>query len=424
MRLSNIKLGSVFLALCLAFVGPSWAADNYTVKDSTGATKTIRAKDVGAGILSTTHTVANSSGTMIDPATSTKQPALGTAGTPSADVITVQGSGSGTPIPVSAASLPLPSGAATAANQVPPKAEDAAHVSGDLGTMTLTVRSDAIGATAGTAGDYQPLITDASGRLWVNCSTGCSGGTQFAEDAVHTTGDVGTVALGIRKDTASALAGADGDYTTSIYDASGRLWVNVGADAVQGATSDTSSSNTMFGALLAIKAAAQDTTTATPSDVTKIGGTTVATGNGVAGAGAQRVTIASDNTAFAVNANLTAATTGGCTPYGLASAATTNATNIKASVGTLCSLSVINTTATLYYLRLYNAASAPTCSSATNFVLTVPIPASATGAGVVVNTGSFGWAFSTGISFCLTGGGSSTDNTSAATGVYLAASYK
>jgi hypothetical protein len=46
-------------------------------------------------------------------ATSAKQPAIGTAGTPSADVISVQGVSGGTPQPVSAASLPLPSGAAT-----------------------------------------------------------------------------------------------------------------------------------------------------------------------------------------------------------------------------------------------------------------------------------------------------------------------
>jgi hypothetical protein len=32
--------------------------------------------------------------------------------------------------------------------------------------------------------------------------------------------------------------------------------------------------------------------------------------------------------------------------------------------------------------------------------------------------------YSSGIGFCLTGGGSSTDNTNAATGVYLALLYK
>jgi predicted secreted protein len=59
-------------------------------------------------------------------ATAAKQPALGTAGTPSSDVITVQGAASMTALkvdgsavtqPVSAASLPLPTGASTAANQ-------------------------------------------------------------------------------------------------------------------------------------------------------------------------------------------------------------------------------------------------------------------------------------------------------------------
>lgn len=59
-------------------------------------------------------------------ATAAKQPALGTAGTPSADVITVQGTASMTALkvdgsavtqPVSAASLPLPTGASTSANQ-------------------------------------------------------------------------------------------------------------------------------------------------------------------------------------------------------------------------------------------------------------------------------------------------------------------
>lgn len=49
-----------------------------------------------------------------------------------------------------------------------------------------------------------------------------------AEDAAHTSGDKGFLALGVRSDTASTLASANGDYTLPIYDASGRLWVNVG----------------------------------------------------------------------------------------------------------------------------------------------------------------------------------------------------
>jgi hypothetical protein len=47
------------------------------------------------------------------------------------------------------------------------KAEDAAHSSGDVGVMALAVRKDAAVATA-AADDYTPVLTDAEGRLWVN----------------------------------------------------------------------------------------------------------------------------------------------------------------------------------------------------------------------------------------------------------------
>lgn len=49
--------------------------------------------------------------------TAAKQPALGTAGASSTDVISVQGIASGTALPVSAASLPLPSSASTSTKQ-------------------------------------------------------------------------------------------------------------------------------------------------------------------------------------------------------------------------------------------------------------------------------------------------------------------
>lgn len=51
------------------------------------------------------------------------------------------------------------------------------------------------------------------------------------EDTAHASGDKGVMALVVRKDTAAALAGTDGDYAPLEVDASGRLWVNVGAMA-------------------------------------------------------------------------------------------------------------------------------------------------------------------------------------------------
>lgn len=45
------------------------------------------------------------------------------------------------------------------------------------------------------------------------------------EDAAHTSGDGGIMALGVRQDSAAALAGADADYMPMIFDAQGRQWV-------------------------------------------------------------------------------------------------------------------------------------------------------------------------------------------------------
>jgi hypothetical protein len=108
---------------------------------------------------------------------------------------------------------------------------------------------------------------------------------------------------------------------------------------------------------------------------------------------------------------------------GVGSAASTNATNCKASPGNLYGVRAVNTTATLYYLRLYNTASAPTCSSSTGFLESIPIPASATGAGIVAMT-PLPLGYSTGISFCLTAGSANNDNTNAATGVFATLYYK
>lgn len=110
------------------------------------------------------------------------------------------------------------------------------------------------------------------------------------------------------------------------------------------------------------------------------------------------------------------------TPVHYLSAASTNATNVKASAGTVTSVTAVNTTATLYYLKLYDKASAPTCGTDTP-VQTYPVPASATGAGLTVNPVN-GFAFSLGIGFCLTGGIADADTASAATGVAINLGYK
>lgn len=154
-----------------------------------------------------------------------------------------------------------------------------------------------------------------------------------------------------------------------------------------------------------------------------VGGNTVLTGNGTTGTGSQRVTIASDQTGFDVTPVPTATSGDTALRCILVSAASTNSTNCKNAAGNVYGFRFVNTTGTIYYLRMYNASSAPTCSSATGFIESIPIPASTSGAGIVAMEPS-GEGYSTGIGFCFTGGSSSTDNTNAAVGVFGTILYK
>lgn len=101
----------------------------------------------------------------------------------------------------------------------------------------------------------------------------------------------------------------------------------------------------------------------------------------------------------------TAAATGGATPFKLISAATTNATNVKAAAGQLYHLQVNNINAAVRYLKLYNKASAPTVGTDVP-VQTIAVPAAGQ---VSVNFGIVGLAFPLGISFALTTGVADAD---------------
>jgi hypothetical protein len=165
----------------------------------------------------------------------------------------------------------------------------------------------------------------------------------------------------------------------------------------------------------------------------QINGVTPLMGNGVTGTGSQRVTIASDNTAFSVNAvqsgtwtvqpgntaNTTAwlvndqpATSGGLSFSAVpVSAATNNKTQAKASAGQLYSISAQNISASVRYLKIFNNTSAGVTMGTTACDYQFIIPGSTTGAGVVINIDK-GIAMGTGITYAITGSISATDNTS------------
>lgn len=101
-------------------------------------------------------------------------------------------------------------------------AEDVAHTTGDVGTMALAVRNDGGAALAGTTGDYIPLTTDASGSLRV---TGGGGGTEYTEDIASAADPVGNQVIARRRDTLSTETTTDGDNTALNSTGKGELYV-------------------------------------------------------------------------------------------------------------------------------------------------------------------------------------------------------
>lgn len=119
----------------------------------------------------------------------------------------------------------------------------------------------------------------------------------------------------------------------------------------------------------------------------------------------------------------------GATLYHHYSAATAggDAQFIKASPGTLYSLTGIQTTTTPMEIKLYNLTAAPTCSSTAGVLANYPIQSNVIAPGFSIPIPAVGWNFSTGIAYCIVAQGSpvpaDADNGAAATGVVLNAAY-
>ena len=365
--------------------GNGTAANSLRVTVASDSTGTVAATQSG------TWNITNVSGTVSLPtgaATAAKQPALGTAGTASSDVITVQGiasmtalkvDGSAVTQPVSAASLPLPTGASTAAKQ--PALGPAGTASADV----ITVQG--IASMTALKVDGSAVTQPVSGTVSIT-----------ANSAVNV----------------AQLAGTTTDTNSGVKSA-GTLRVVLATDQPQ-----------LTNKLLVTP----DANSAV--NVAQMNGVAVTMGNGVAGTGVQRVAIASDNTAFTVNAaqsgtwtvqpgntaNTTAwlvqdvsGTTGGMSFSALVGAASNNKTQIKATAGTLYLVSVQNLASTPVYLKVFNKTSANVTAGTTACDFQFMIPGNTAGAGVVLDSAK-GIAMGTAITIMLTAGIATTDNTS------------
>lgn len=287
------------------------------------------------------------------------------------------------------------SGTITTQNLVPAGTATA----GSAVEITLNGAASLAIQVTGTYTGSLSLQASLDGSNWVTVAGG-SGSPLFN---INTTGYVSNIVSG----------------TTGVWQADVAGYVKARVSAVVGAVTGTATvslSATQAAGMVSLNgplptgSAVIGALTANQSvNAVQIAGTTASTGNGVAGAGVLRVAIASDNTAFAIN--LAGRTTGGATSYTLISAATTNATSVKASAGTLLAIHATNTGAAVAFLKLYNKASAPTVGTDTA-VKTILIPA--TSGSVSVYLPTIGEAYSAGIALAITGVATTADTTAVA----------
>lgn len=108
--------------------------------------------------------------------------------------------------------------------------EDVAETADGILQMAGSVRRDTMTSSAGTTGDNTTINTDSLGRLWIT-------GAQLEDGAEISDGTLKLLMAGsVRRDAAASSAGTDGDFATLNTDASGRLWVNCGTGCSGGTT--------------------------------------------------------------------------------------------------------------------------------------------------------------------------------------------
>lgn len=131
-------------------------------------------------------------------------------------------------------------------------------------------------------------------------------------------------------------------------------------------------------------------------------------GNAIGTVGVTSLSALVTGSALVGRVNVEPQTANGLSVMRIISAASTNATSVKGSAGQVYTILAHNINAAVRYLKLYNKATAPTVGTDTP-VMTLPIPADATGKGFVLDTGGMGIAFSVGIALAITTGVADAD---------------
>lgn len=205
-----------------------------------------------------------------------------------------------------------------------------------------------------------------------------------AEDAAHGSADTGVAVLAVRRDTAAVGSDTDGDYSTFNVDSTGNLWVRVGIALPAGTNA--------IGKLAANSGV----------DIGDVDVTSIAAGDNNIG-NVDIVTIAAGSTLIG-DVALQGRAGSGLTIFRSIDIDESEE-EVKATAGTLYSISAFNRTAAPLYLKFYNLTAANTTVGTSTPVLTFVVPANADsdGAGFIWNCAQ-GLAFDTAISVAATTG--------------------
>lgn len=305
---------------------------------------------------------------------------------------------------------PLPVGGAFV------KAEDTPSASGDYGIVLLAQRRDTDATAVDTDGDYATLKTDEAGRLKVAtqpASYALVSGNITASGQIVAC-DVSRASNVVAMMNTASLAGHNCTFEGSLDSTDGTdgTWF-----ALQAVRSNANTIENTTGVLAAtpayswelsvnacsyfrVRATAHTSGTATwkiqrgtyatePIPAAQISGTQPVSGTVTANQGTLYTPSASS----------------------INSAASTNATSIKGSAGTVFSITASNVSASARYVKLYNKTSAPTVGTDTP-VLIIPVPA---GTLVNVQFGTVGYRLS-GIALAITANAADSDTTAVGAG--------
>lgn len=324
------------------------------------------------------------------------------------------------------------------------KAEDAAHVNGDLGIPALGIRQAADTTSTDADGDYTLLKIDEEGRLKVSSKpasyadiTGditavqATIGTPVAGGTV--TGDVSR-ASNIMAFCLGTFSGVNCTFEGSLELTGDNNWFGI-----QAVRSNANTIETATGALSAAPAYAwemsvnalkrvrvrctartsgtqswrfvQGTYATEPIPAAQISGTQPVSFT-------QPALVAGTAAIGDVGIQARANATGAASISKLQSAASTNATSVKATAGRVFGWTLTNTTASAKVVRLYNLAAAPTVGTSVP-VYNIVIPPNAT----VSQSIPVGLSHATGIAYSITGGLADLDATAVAANDVIGSIY-